>query len=76
MVTRDYMLDQPPPPPAWRQFVNLEVVPAAINALGAVETVIEKAAVRARTRPATSLGVALGAGCGLAFLSRRWGGRP
>ncbi len=70
MVTKGYMLDKPPPPPAWKRFVDLELVPRAANALGSVEAVLETIAVHARARPSPALAAAFGVGCGLAFLSR------
>ena len=71
MVGPDYMLDRPPPPPAWRRFIDLELVPGCANALGAVEGVLERIAVQGRIRPLPALGVAFGAGLGLGALFGR-----
>ncbi len=67
MVDKSYMLDQPPPPSAFKQFVDLTLIPIAIDATGAVESFIEQAAVQGRQRPITAVGVAFGLGCGLAY---------
>jgi hypothetical protein len=67
MVDKSYMLDQPQEPSAFMRFVNLTLIPIAINATGAVETVVERIAVQGRQRPATAMGVAFGVGCGLAY---------
>ena len=66
MIDRSYMLDQPPPPSAFRQFLNLTLIPIVIDATGAVERFVELIAVQGRQRPITAVGVAFGLGCGLA----------
>ena len=71
MVGQDYMLEQPPAPPAWKQFIDLEIIPACANAFGAAEAVLERIAVRGRTRPLLALRVAFGIGMGLGALLRR-----
>ncbi len=67
MADKGYMLDQPQEPSAFMRFVNLTLIPVAIDATGAVETAVEHIAVQGRQRPATAMGVAFGVGCGLGY---------
>ena len=67
MIDRSYMLDQPPPPSAFKQFLDLTLIPIAIDATGAVENLVERIAVLGRQRPIAAVGVAFGLGCGLAY---------
>ncbi len=67
MIDRSYMLDQPPPPSALKQFLDLTLVPIVIDVTGAVEILVERIAVQGRQRPIAAVGVAFGVGCGLAY---------
>ncbi len=71
MVDRGYMLERRPPPSALKRFVDLSLIPVAIDAVGAVESVLEQVAVRGRRRPVATVGVAFGLGCGAAMLVNR-----
>ncbi len=62
MVDRDYMLKKGAGPSAPKVFLDQKVVPAAINAAGAVEGVLERVAVRVRRMPVAALAAALGTG--------------
>ena len=62
MVGRDYMLKKGAGPSAPKVFLDQKVVPAAIDAAGAVEGVLELLAVRVRRTPVAALAAALGAG--------------
>ena len=68
MSDRRYLLETPPPGPM-KQYFNQTVVPAMINAAGAVEVAAEQVAVRVRRRPMTGVGMALGIGCALGVLA-------
>jgi hypothetical protein len=68
MIDRDYLLRKPPPPKPWKQFLDLTVLPAMIDAAGAVEGLLERVAVQGRQRPFVTTGMALGLACGLALL--------
>ena len=67
MIDRSYMLDQPPPPSALKQFLDLKLIPIAIDATGALEILVERIAVQGRQRPIAAVGMAFGLGCGLAY---------
>ena len=67
MIDRSYMLDQPPPPSVLKQFLDLTLIPIAVDATGAVESFVERIAVQGRQRPIAAVGVAFGLGCGLAY---------
>ncbi len=62
MVSRDYMLKKGAGPSGAKVFLDQKVVPAAINAAGAVEGVLELLAVRVRRMPVAALAAALGTG--------------
>ena len=68
MVGRDYMVDTPPPPPAWRRAIDLRVIPRAANMLGTAEGLLEHVAVQARAWPMLAVSAAFGAGCVVAML--------
>ena len=68
MVDRNYMLAQRPPPGAWKQFLDHSVIPAAIDACGALEAGLEQIAVQGREHPQRAVGVAFGLGCSAALL--------
>ncbi len=68
MVDRSYMLEQPPPPSALKRFVDLSLIPIAIDTVGAVEGALEQVSVRGRRRPLATVGAAFGLGCGAAML--------
>jgi hypothetical protein len=73
MVTKNYMLKKPQGPSAPKLFLDQQVVPALIDAAGAVEGVLETIAVRSRAAPFSALGAALGTGAllSMVLLSRR-----
>ncbi|WP_250265916.1 hypothetical protein [Rhodovastum atsumiense] len=71
LVQDGYLLDKPSPPSQPKLFFDQRVIPAAIDAAGAVEAVLERLAVRTRQRPVMVLGMAMGAG----FLVSRLTGR-
>ena len=62
MVSRDYMLKKEGGPSAPKLFLDQKVIPAAIDAAGAVEGVLERVAVRVRRMPVAALAAALGTG--------------
>ena len=70
-VGRDYMLEKPPPPPPWKVYLDLTILPALIDVAGGLEAVLERASVQGRTRPARAVGVAVGVGYALGWLTRR-----
>jgi hypothetical protein len=76
MVDRNYLLRKPPPPPSWKRFLDLTVLPAMIDTAGAAEGLLERIAVQGRQRPALATGMAFGLACGLALLvgPRKWRG--
>ena len=71
MVDRSYMVGRQRPASALRRLVDLRLYPVAIDAVGAVESGLERVAVRGRRRPLATVGVAFGVGCGLALLFDR-----
>ncbi len=62
MVDRDYMLKKGAGPSAPKVFLDQTIVPALINAAGAVEGVLERVAVRVRRMPVAALAAAVGTG--------------
>jgi hypothetical protein len=60
MVAPAYMIERRPPPGEAKRIFDQKVVPAAINAAGAMEAVVELAACSIRRNPIT--------GCCAAFL--------
>ena len=62
MVSQAYMLEKSPPPSALEWFIDEQVVPAMIQAAGAIEGVLEVVAQRTRQQPATALSLAAGFG--------------
>ena len=69
MVDTGYMLAKPSPPGPVKQYFDQTVMPAMINAAGAMEGVAEQVAVRVRRRPITGVGMALGLGCMIGLLA-------
>ena len=61
-VDADYMLNKPTAPPAWRETLNLDVMPVVINAAASLEAGVERLAVTTRAHKAASLLTALAAG--------------
>ncbi len=51
MVTRDYQLAKPPPPPAWKRFFDQRIIPLAIDLAGAAESAALGGAGRVQRRP-------------------------
>lgn len=62
MVSQAYMLEKPSGPSPIKVFFDQKVIPAAINAAGDVEGLLEHVAIRARRAPFASLAAALGIG--------------
>ncbi len=62
MVSRDYLLKKGAGPSAPKLFLDQTIIPAAIDAAGAVEGVLERVAVRVRRMPVAALAAALGTG--------------
>ena len=75
-VSSSYMLEKPPPPAAWKVFFDLEVLPVMIDTVAGMEGAIEVISGRARATPARSVGVALGIGYALGWLTTVWRSRP
>ena len=61
-VNDDYMLNKPTAPPAWREALNLNVMPVVINTAASLESGVERLAVTTRAHKATSLLTALALG--------------
>ncbi len=70
-----YMLDKPRPPAAWKVFLDLRVLPVLIDMAGGVEGAVELVSAQGRTRPARAIGVALGIGYALGWLTMARRGR-
>lgn len=68
-VSPSYMLEKPPPPAAWKTFLDLKVLPVVIDTAGGMEGALEVISVRTRATPARSVGVALGIGYALGWLT-------
>ena len=62
MVGRDYLLKKGAGPSAPKLFLDQKVIPQAIDAAGAVESLVERVAVRVRRMPVTALAAAIGTG--------------
>ena len=71
MIKSDYLTRHASPPPAWKHVLDRDVVPMAIDAAGSLEAIIERWAIRVRTAPAQSLGIAVGVGALASFLLAR-----
>ncbi|MGX7705274.1 hypothetical protein [Methylobacterium sp. Gmos1] len=70
LVTRDYMLEQPPGPSGPKRILDQVVVPGLANAAGTVEAGIERVVIGARRNPLLAAGLV--AGLGLALAVARW----
>lgn len=68
MVDSSYMVAKPAPPAAWKRTLDLEVMPALIDAAAHLEVAAEALARRVRRQPTLGLGLAFGLGCGMALL--------
>ena len=55
MVDVGYLIDRRSPPSGFMSFLNQRIVPAAIDAAGAVEAAVYELGEQVRARPATSL---------------------
>ncbi|GAC1344335.1 MAG: hypothetical protein NVSMB18_21780 [Acetobacteraceae bacterium] len=62
MVDSSYVLDTPPPASPLKQQFDQVVIPAAINAVGAVEVALERVAAGVRQTPVMAACIALGVG--------------
>lgn len=62
MIGPRYMLHKPSGPSAPKVFLDQKVVPAMIDASGALEGVLERVAVAARRMPIATLAASLGIG--------------
>ena len=71
MVDRSYMLARPAPPSALKRFVNQAAIPAAIDAVAAMESGLERLGQSTRQRPWAALSLAAGGGCMIAALLRQ-----
>jgi hypothetical protein len=60
VVGRDYMLEKPSGPSAPKLFLDTKVVPAAVNSLGSLEVVLDRASARTGLRPGVLLAGAVG----------------
>ncbi len=69
MVTRAYLLHEPPRPSKARVFLHQSMVPMLINVLGSVEQRLESVAVQTRGRPAAALAACFAAGCVMATVA-------
>ena len=77
VVTRDYMLKKDSGPSAPKLFLDTKVVPAAVNMLGTMEVVLDRASARSGVRPRWVLTGVLGLGAiGLFGVIRREATRP
>ena len=77
IIGRDYMLRKPQGPSAPKVFFDTRVIPLAVNAVGALEVALDRAARRTGVRPAVILAGLIGAGSLLAFvLAQQAGRRP
>lgn len=78
MVSVSYMIDKPGAPSELRTYVNQRVIPAAIDAAGAVESAVYELGEKVRAQPATTLltagalGLVLGAFVFSLNRRRRW----
>jgi hypothetical protein len=59
-VDRDYMLKKPAGPSPPKLFLDTQVVPAAVNALGRMEVALNRTAAQTGVRPAVILAAATG----------------
>jgi anaerobic C4-dicarboxylate transporter len=71
MINHEYLVETARPPSDVKRYVNHHVIPAAIDAAGSVEAVLEILSQRTRRQPAMVLGVAAGAGFLLSVLTGR-----
>jgi hypothetical protein len=71
IIGKHYLLEKPAPPAPWKQYLDLTVLPAVIDAAGAFESVVERVAVHTRKHPLTTFSLALGFGCGLGLATGR-----
>ena len=62
MVGRAYLLAKRRPPTALKRAIDQRMIPAAIDAAGALEAVLERISVSATRQPITALGAAFGLG--------------
>jgi len=72
LITRDYLLRKPAGPSAPKQWFDTRVIPLAVDAAGAFEVALDRAAVRSGLRPSVILaGLAAAASLALFGLMRR-----
>jgi len=71
MIKPRYLTHKPAPPAAPKRILDQVIVPALIDTAGALETAVERWAVRVRQSPGPSLGIAIGAGLLLSRLLAR-----
>ena len=71
MISRTYMVAQPPPPTTLKRFLDQEAFPWAINAAGAVESVLWRVSEAARRQPVVAVFAALALGAAASSARRR-----
>jgi hypothetical protein len=60
LVDREYLLKKPAGPSAPKLFLDTQIVPAAVNAIGSVEVALSRISARTGVRPALLLAGAAG----------------